>query len=70
MYPNGDSDTRGVIILTHTDVIGFIYSHDDSVVKAFLLKRVVNVKATNREKRKVIVAVRRDTQDYIPFSIS
>ena len=70
MFLNGDSETRGDIILTHPDVIGFVYLHDDSIVKAFLPKRVVNFKATNREKRKVIVAVSGDTKDNIPFSIS
>ena len=51
MFLNGDSETRGDIILTHPDVIGFVYLHDDSIVKAFLPKRVVNFKATNREKK-------------------
>ena len=70
MSLNGDSETRGDIILTHPHVIGFVYLYDDSVVKTFLPKRVVNFKTTNREKRKIIVAVSGDTQDHIPFSIS
>ena len=70
MYLEGDSETRGDIILNHPDVTGFVYLHDDTIVKAYLPKRVVNFKATSKEKRKVIVAVSGDTQDHIPFSIS
>ena len=70
MFLTGDPETRGDIILTHPGVIGFVYLHDESIVKAFLPKRVVNFKATSKEKRKVIVAVSGDTKDHIPFSIS
>ena len=37
---------------------------------AFLPKKVVNFKATSKEKRKVIIAISGDSQDHIPFSIS
>ena len=39
MYLDGDTETRRDIILTHPDVIGFVYSHDETVVKAYLPKK-------------------------------
>ena len=69
MYLEGDTETRGDIILTHSDVTGFVHLQDDTVVKAYLPKRVVNFKASCKEKIKVIVAVREYIQDHIPVRL-
>ena len=70
MFLNGDLDTRAEIILNHPDVIGFVYLHDDNITKAFLPKKVVNFAASSPEKRKTIVAVSGDADDYNFISVS
>ena len=51
MYLEGDTEPRGDIILTHPDIISFVYCHDDTVVKSYLPKNVVHFKVTHIEKR-------------------
>ena len=69
MFLNGDLDTRAEIILNHPDVIGFVYLHDDNITEYFLPKKVVNFAASFPEKRKTIVAVSGDTDDYNFISV-
>ena len=42
MHSQGGVETRGDIILTPPDVISFVYTHDDVIAKAFLLKKLFN----------------------------
>ena len=69
LYLSGDPEMREEILLNHPEVLGFVYLHEDSITKAFLLKKVVNFKENAPEKRKVIVAVSGDSEENTPFSI-
>ena len=51
VYLERETETGSDIILTRWDFIGFVYSHDNTVVKAYLTKKVVNFKATSKDKR-------------------
>ena len=50
MYLEGDTEVRVDIILTHPDVIGLTYTHNDTVVKVYLPKKVVDFKASTKDK--------------------
>ena len=69
IFLQGNVQIRSDVILSHPDVIGFIYLHDRFIRKAFLPKKTINFKATATEKRNTIVAVSGDPADYTPFSI-
>ena len=69
LFLQGDIETRGDVILTHPDVIGFVYLNKDIITKAYLLKKVVNFKVTTQVNKKVIVAVSGDTEEYTPFCV-
>ena len=70
IFLQGNVQVRSDVILSHPDVIGFIYVHDSFVMKAFLPKTTINFKATSREKRNTIVAVSGDLDEYTPFFVS
>ena len=70
IYLQGDVDTRSDVILNHPDVIGFVYLNENIITKAFLAKKVVNFKTTDPNKKKRIVAVSGDTDEFTPFSVS
>ena len=65
----GDKDMRADVILSHPDVLGYMYLYEDTIRKAFLVNKMVNFKATSASKKNTIVAVSGDTEDYIPFSV-
>ena len=69
IFLQGNVQIRSDVILSHPDVIGFIYLHDRFIRKAFLPKKTINFKAIATEKRNTIVAVSGDPADYTPFSI-
>ena len=70
LYRNGDLDARSDVLLTHPDVIGFLFVHEGILTKAYLPKKVVNFGATKSEERKSIVAVSGTCSEYTPFSVS
>ena len=70
LYLQGNVQTRSEVILSHPDVIGFVYMNEDIVTKAFLVKKMINFKATSPHKRNIIVAVSGDADDYTPFSVA
>ena len=57
LYLSGDLDARSDVLLTHPDVIGFLFVHEGILTKTYLPKKVVNFGATKSEERKSIVAV-------------
>ena len=63
LFLQGDIETRGDVILTHPDVIGFVYLNEDIITKTYLPKKVVNFKATTQANKKVIVVVSGDTEE-------
>ena len=69
IYIQGDAEIRSDVILNHPDVIGFVYLNDNIVTKAFLPKKVINFKTSDPSKKKIIVAVSGDTDEFTPFSI-
>ena len=69
LFLQGNIQTRSEVILNHPDVIRFVYTNDDIVTKAFLVKKMVNFKTRLADKRNTIVAVSGDTDDYTPFSV-
>ena len=70
IFLQGNVQVRSDVILSHPDVIGFIYLHDSFVRKAFLPKKTINFKATSTEKRNTIVDISGDPDDFTPFSVS
>ena len=69
IYIQGNAETRSDVILNHPDVIGFVYLNENIVTKAFLPKKVINFKTSDPSKKKIIVAVSGDTDEFTPFSI-
>ena len=69
IFLKSDEDGREDILLSHPDVIGFLYVHENTVSKDFLQKKVVNFKATSPENKKIVAAVTGDAEDYTPFSV-
>ena len=69
IFLKSDGDGREDILLSHPDVIGFLYVHENTVSKAFLPKKVVNFKATSPENKKIVAAVTGDAEDFTPFSV-
>ena len=39
LYRNGDLDARSDVLLTHPDVIGFLFIHKGILIKAYLQKK-------------------------------
>ena len=39
LYQNGDLDARSDVLLTHPDVIGFLFVHEGILTKAYLPKK-------------------------------
>ena len=39
LFYKGDMETRGDVLLSHPEVIGFIYLHEDVITKAYFPKR-------------------------------
>ena len=70
LFLNGDLDARSDVLLTHPDVIGFLFVHEGILTKAYLPKKVVNFEAPASEDRKSIVAVSGTCSEYTPFSVS
>ena len=69
LFLSGDAETREDIILSHPDVIGFLFIHEGVVSKAFLPQKIINFKATLPENKKIIAAVTGDPEDYSSVSI-
>ena len=70
LFLKADAEGREDILLSHPDVIGFVYIQENSISKAFLPKKIINFKATAPENKKIIAAVTGDTEDFTPFSIA
>ena len=66
LYVQGTLDQRINILLNHPAVQGFIFISDETITKAFFLKRVTDWK-TNKS---VIAAVTGSPDVFMPFSIS
>ena len=70
LFLNGNLDARSDVLLTHPDVIGFLFVHEDIITEVYLPKKVVTFEATASETRKSIVAVSGTCSEYTFFSVS
>ena len=60
LFLKADAEGREDILLSHPDVIGFVYIQENSISKAFLPKKIINFKATAPENKKIIAGYRKD----------
>ena len=65
LYFESDLDTRANILLSHPQVIGFVYFNEGSVTKAFLPKRIIDWNSSE----KIIAAVSGSPDDFVSFSV-
>ena len=42
LFLTSDADTRANVLLSHPQVLGFVFLNDDSITKAFLPERVID----------------------------
>ena len=65
LFLTSDGDTRANILLSHPQVLGFVYLNDDSITKAFVPERVIDW----RSNTKSIAAVSGTPEDFVSFSL-
>ena len=62
-------DTRSEVLLSHPEVLGFVYIHQDVITKTFFPRKVVNFKVKCSSKRKSITSVSGSSEEYSQFSV-
>ena len=65
LFLSSDRDTRANVLLSHPQVLGFVYLNDDAITKTFLPERVIDW----RHNTKSIAAVSGTPEDFVCFSL-